>query len=324
MPNSIYRTLTILSAAALFQMPSTASAMEVTPPQGYIALDHTINPGAPSELSDLEYNFTFNSFDVSQAGTFWANTFAMANSENNALFPDNYVGGQQGGYIGLQKRPDGTDIAIFSIFWGLDTRAAPGVTAVNDIEMWYLDDNPFDPPIRDLSDVDTSRVTAGGPFSSLRIDVDLVAGDDYAFSLQQSADPQGDLWSASLINKTQNTSQDFGGNIVPEAWGGLNAANIGGFVEHFGPMPEGCDSIPASNATFKSATTSAGDATTLSPRVYGLCQENIEARAQLSCTGSECNVVVNDTGVTPVPLPAGLPALALGLAGLMLAGRRKT
>jgi len=319
-----FASLTYLSAVICAAIASAAPAwaQDVSPPQGYVGLFNDFAPGSPSAFSDLEFNFRLNTFGDQNAGTFWANQFAFENSENNALFPDNYAVGPQGGYVGLQKLPDNTDLAIFSIFWALDNQPAVGATGLNDIEMWYTDSDPFNPPIKSLADVDTSRPTAGGPFSSLRIAVDLEAGTEYALQLNSSMDPGGDQWSAALLNKTDNTRQEFGSLIVPSEWGGILSTGMVGFVEHFGAMPEGCNSILASSATFTGASSSDGSQANLSAQLYGACENNIAARSSLVCSGATCDVTISNAPAA-IPLPASWLGMVLGFAAMGAVVRRR-
>ena len=67
-----------------------------------------------------------------------------------------------------------------------------------------------------------------------------------------------------------------------------------GFMEQFGPMPQGCNSIPSSDTTFFPATADGGRYTAkLSTSVYGGCEKEVKARyhAATAADGS-VNVIV--------------------------------
>jgi hypothetical protein len=99
-------------------------------------------------------------------------------------------------------------------------------------------------------------------------------------------------YGAWLINDATKQEQLIGQLKVPPAWHGLEDG--GGFMEQFGPMPQGCGSIPASDTTFFPATADAGTATAaLSTNVYGACEKEVTARYRaVKASDASVNVII--------------------------------
>ena len=294
---------TVLGLLGFGASAITAHA-QVSPPQGYISINRTISGDSPSYYDGKQtgfYNFDFpfqlSKVGADMAGTFWANNFAFKGSDGPGALPANHVGGVQGGYLGLQVLDATQNVAIFSLWWATASKPGPNATCYDDIEMWYNDDRPFDPPITDAKVTDQNRKTAGGPFHSCRLDVKLEANKQYKLRLWEVSDgnlaDDPEWWGAWLINETDDTEEMIGQIQVPGNWDWLNNG-AGGFVEHFGPMPKGCGSIPANTSIFKVVQADAGTfQSTISTNSYGACKADIDARSSLSCSGDACTVKIN-------------------------------
>lgn len=271
----------------------------ITPPQGYIGFQRVFADPPPvfwdgTQRGHYAFEFEFELANTASelAGTFWANNFTFHDSES--VLPANHVGGAQGGYLGVQIKSTTESIAIFSIWWALDARPGPGAHCIEHTEAWYHDDHPFEPPIRSMADVDTARRVAGGPFRSCRLPITLTANDAYALRLTEVADAREpdapEWWAAILIHVETGEEQVIGQLQVPGPWGWLNN-DSGGFIEHFGPMPDGCDSIPASSSTFFATTADDGSVkSTISANLYGACEESLRSRTSIDCTDRQCDV----------------------------------
>jgi hypothetical protein len=281
----------------------------VSPPQGYIGFQRAFDGPLPEYRNGTQrghyafhYEFRLDNTSSELAGTFWSNSIRFHNS--TADLPSNHVGGSQGGYLGVQVLNETESIAIFSIWWALDARPGPGAHCVDQIEAWYNDDRPFDPPVHTMDEVDASRPLAGGPFRSCRLPIELVAGDTYQLRVVEVSDANEpdapEWWGATLYNVSKDEEQWIGQLQVPGSWGWLEG-HAGGFIEHFGPMPNGCDSIPASSSMFVATTADDGSFTSsISARVYGQCEPSISARSTIECEGDRCAVEVRRAG-SPSP-----------------------
>ena len=81
---------------------------------------------------------------------------------------------------------------------------------------------------------------------------------------------------------------------VPGSWGWLEG-RAGGFIEHFGPMPQGCDSIPASSSTFFAVSADGGSRqSSISAYVYGKCKDSLQPRTQINCADGRCDIELAD------------------------------
>lgn len=253
-------------------------ADSVNPPQGYISVNNTFATNPAEGFFNVDFHLKIRNLD-SLAGTFWANTFTFHNS--TAQLPKNHVGGDQGGYLGLQVIDPGSYLAIFSIFWATDAPAnllGPGAQVVRAIEMWYDDAHPFDPPITDPAHTDPNRKVAGGPYLSIRAPVALRSDTKYRLRIWALANPGKTGWSAYLMDEDAQKEVTIGNLEVPPTWGDIGQ-NPGGFMERFKDMPNGCVSIPASTTIYYPATANGGSIlSSLSTNVYGACQAEVQPR----------------------------------------------
>jgi hypothetical protein len=266
---------------------------DVDPPQGYLSFDRSFTEpsvwnGDKDGFFNFDFDFVLHDTSSQLAGTFWANNFTFRDSDTS--LPSNHVGGDQGGYLGVQIIDSNNSIAIFSVWWAQDAEAGPGATCIDGLEAWYNDSNPFDPPITNINSVDPSRPLAGGPFMSCRLPIDLVSNARYRLRLWVLSEP-GDWWGAWLINVDTGDEQFIGKIQLPNSWQWLNAS-AGGFIEHFGPMPDGCDSIPASESTYFAATADNGITSSLSANLYGDCMTPLSSRTNISCASGQCDVSI--------------------------------
>lgn len=300
---SVVRKIGIAIAflCAQFVAITAFAQSNVTPPQGYIGFTRVF-PGPPPEYWNgtqrghyaFQYQFELGNTSGELAGTFWSNSIRFRNSA--AGLPPNHVGGSQGGYLGVQVKSRIESIAIFSIWWALDARPGPGGHCVDQIEAWYNDDRPFDPPIRSMSEVDPSRRVAGGPFRSCRVPIELAVNETYQLRVYEVGDARKpntpEWWGASLVNVSTGKEQAIGQLLVPASWGWLES-HAGGFIEHFGPMPAGCDSIPATSSTFFAATADKGSfESSISANLYGKCKASLHARSNIDCAAGQCVIEV--------------------------------
>ena len=241
-------TVVALCAGLLGTGP--AAAGPVMPPQGYIGVAQdfgavTAQKGAPKSFYNVDYGLRINSSLAAHHGTFWSNQFNFVNSSGG--LPANHTGGDQGGYYGVQALPDGRRrSAIFSIWWALDAKPGTGAKCLADVEMWYTDDRPFQPPITDATKSDPRRKVDGGPFRSCRLPVTLGSGVKYRLRIWQTKPGWFGAW---LIDDGTKQEREIGQLQLPGKWGGLKVGSDG-FMEQFGPMPQGCGSIPSSNTTY--------------------------------------------------------------------------
>ena len=276
-----------------------AGAQSVTPPQGYIAFDRAFDGPPPTSwngtqtgYSSFDYDFMLANTSAELAGTFWANNISFHNS--TSALPANHVGGDQGGYVGVQVKSATESIAIFSIWWALDARPGPGAECVEAVEAWYNDDRPWEPRIHKMSDADPSRPVAGGPFRSCRLPISLEPDKHYRLRLVEVADArepdEPEWWAATFTDISTGTEQYIGQLQVPGSWSWLQG-NAGGFIEHFGPMPQGCESIPATSSAFLAATANNGSATSsMSARLYGQCEAALQPHTTIDCRDGRCQV----------------------------------
>jgi hypothetical protein len=186
---------------------------------------------APKFFYNVDYGLRINSPLAGHHGTFWSNQFNFVNSSGG--LPANHTGGDQGGYYGVQALPDGTQLAIFSIWWAHDAKPGAGAKCLADVEMWYTDDRPFQPPITDATKSDPRRKVDGGPFRSCRLPVTLSSGVKYRLRIWQTKPGWVGAW---LINDATKQEQEIGQLQLPGSWGGLKMGSDG-FMEQFGPMP---------------------------------------------------------------------------------------
>jgi hypothetical protein len=289
---------------ALSGIQTSRALAQVTPPQGYIAVDRSFagplpsyHDGTQTGFYNLDSTIELLTLSEDQSGTFWANSLRFMGSETSPQYPVNYVGGRQGGYLGLQINTPTRHTAMFSLWWALDAEPGPNAECLHGMEMWYLDDRPFEPPIAELSDVDTTRRTAGGPFYSCRLGVTIEADKRYTLRVWEVSDAEQpnepEWWGAWLINETDGTEEYIGKIQVPGNWGWLSG-DTGGFIEHFGPMPAGCDSIPASEARIYATRADGGLFTSsLALRTYGACQAAIDPRTYLHCEQDQCTAEID-------------------------------
>ena len=275
---------TIIALSCMGVPASPADCAVVTPPTGYIGFRHDFKSTAgstalPNDFYNIDVPLVFGAPLANHHGTFWSHQFAFTNS--SAGLPPNHGGGDQGGYFGLQVAPDGSQIAIFSIWWAEATQAAPGATCKSGIEMWYGDGAPWVPPITDVSKTDPQRPVAGGPFQGCRLPVTLTPGQRYRLRIWRTGEankPGPKWWGAWLINDDTKEERQVGQIAVHHGWGGLSV-DTSGFMEQFGPMPDGCRSIPASATMMFPATADDGKYTAkFSAYVYGPCKNEVTAR----------------------------------------------
>lgn len=253
------------------------------PPVGYIGIEQKFptlsDEDAARGFFAIDYGLTLETPAKRLGGTFWSNTFEMLESEGG--LPANHAGGLQGGYLGVQVLSDGTHQAIFSLWWASEAEAGPGAHCISDIEAWYDDDRPFEPEIDAMDKSDPSRRVLGGPFRSCRLPVTLKPGTHYALLLRAREDgsPEaGRWWEAWLADDASGKSVLIGALKAPAGWG-LVDPDTGGFVEQMGPMPKGCDLLPAFSAVFGAAV--ANDAAVeaeVSARLYGVCEGPLKKR----------------------------------------------
>jgi len=276
---------------------TNASPIEpVQPPQGYLRFDYSIAEptswnGDKDGFFSMEYPLRLNDSLAQKSGTFWANDFSFRYSDMS--LPDNHVGGDQGGYVGVQILNSDENIAIFSIWGAVSAEAgAGGSYCLNDIEAWYTDDDPFSPPIADLNSTDPNRQVAGGGFWSCRLPIALEANTNYKLRTWVISG-NGDRWGAWFINTDTGEEWEIGEIQLPESWHWLNSQS-GGFIEHFGPMPNGCDSIPSSDTTYFSPIADDGTNSSISANLYGACVGAVSSRTNIDCNGAFCNVSISD------------------------------
>jgi hypothetical protein len=256
----------------------------VVSPQGYLGVDNVFDRNPAEGFQSVDFYLTIHDL-ASLRSTFWSNTFTFHNSASG--LPPNHVGGDQGGYLGVQVIAPENHIAIFSIWWATGSTPMNGASVTTDVEMWYNDANPFKPPITDPAHTDPNRKVAGGPYTSLRLPITLLPDVKYRLRLASARAPFSG-WTASVRNEVTGVETVLGVLDVPPSWGGVNA-NPGGFMEFFGQLPNGCASIPPSTTTFHRAMANEGGiSSTVSTRVYGACQEDISGRytATRSADGS--------------------------------------
>jgi hypothetical protein len=289
----------VVFLCVLFHTSTAMAQSEIAPPQGYIGFQRMFPDPPPVYWNGtqrghyaFDYEFELANASGELAGTFWANNINFHDSEVG--LPANHVGGAQGGYLGVQVKSATESIAIFSIWWALDARAGAGAQCVDAIEAWYNDDRPFDPPIHSMAESDPTRQVAGGPFRSCRLPINLAANEAYRLRLYEIADAREpdapEWWGASFINVSTGDEQLIGRVQVPGAWGWLGS-NAGGFIEHFGPMPAGCDSIPASSSTFLATQADNGSVqSSISATLYGKCEASLRRRSNISCAAGRCDV----------------------------------
>jgi hypothetical protein len=224
------------------------------------------------------FGFEIRSALADAAGTFWSNQFTFAHSEDG--LPANLAPGNQGGYIGLQAHAGAPSIAIFSIWWASEAEAGPGAECVSDIEAWYADDRPWDPPIDDMEDSDPNRQVDGGPFRSCRLKADLQSNVVYRLRLQGDGDG---WWSAWLEGEDGAEPALIGRLRVPASWGGIDQEDLNGFMERFTDLPKGCASIAPSDTVFAPAVADDGAATAIAGAgLYGVCEGALKGRTTIA------------------------------------------
>lgn len=277
MPRSILAACLIALAWAA-PGPGNADAAGIEPPQGYVGIEQAfgedpVAQGKPGFFR-LDFGLVIDALPSNPNGTFWASTFVFHDSADG--LPESHIGGDQGSYLGLQMVSAREQLAMFSVWWALEARPGPGAACLGDLEAWYADDRPFDPPIDDMAKTDPARQVDGGPFFSCRLQITLRPGTHYRLRLAEGRDPA--WWSAWLIDDDTKEEHLIGDIRVPAAWGRLTS-EVGGFIEHFGPMPKGCDSIPSSTATIAAAVGNDGAAkATVTARNDGACAEDLRPR----------------------------------------------
>lgn len=270
----------------------------VTPPQGYISIERSFSIAAPEYYDgtqkgfyNIDFPFTFLTFDAETSkGTFWNNGFDFQTASVPNL-PANYgskVGA--GNYLGLQVDDNGQGKVIFSIWWAEASKNGPGATCTEGNEIYYQNVTPYE-GIPDLKSVDTSRVWDGGRYHNCILDVTLQENVAYVlrvWELEEATKPdEPEWWGAWLINEKAGTEQFVGKIQVPGDFGWL-APNAGGFIEHFGDMPNGCDSIPTGKMTYSAARADSGNfvSDNVVASVYGLCEANVKERIKLTGCGT--------------------------------------
>ncbi len=292
-----------LAAAASFGFffmatGETPAQQQITPPQGYVSFQRVFAGPPPLFWNGtqrghyaFDYEFELRNTSGELAGTFWANNISFHDSAS--ALPANHVGGSQGGYLGVQVKSESESIAIFSIWWALDARPGPGGHCVDEIEAWYTDDRPWEPRIHSMGETDPSRPVAGGPFRSCRLPISLEPNERYRLRLSEIADARQpdapEWWGAWLVKVSTGEESLIGQLLVPGSWGWLQSG-AGGFIEHFGPMPAGCDSIPASSSTFFAALADNSLRSSLSASLYGNCEEPLRPRTRIACTAERCDI----------------------------------
>ncbi len=277
-----------------------AAAQGIRPPQGYIGFTHTFPGPAPAYWNgtqrghySITYSFRLGDTSGDLAGTFWSNGIRFL--ESDTALPPSHVGGLQGGYLGVQVKSPSESIAIFSLWWAKGASPGAGAHCVNEIEAWYADDRPWDPRIRSMAEVDPSRPLAGGPFRSCRLPISLQPGVTYQLRVYETSDAQKpnepEWWGSVLVNAATGEESFIGALQVPGEWGWLRNAGSG-FIEHFGPMPAGCGSIPASSSVYFAAIGGDGQRSTLSSKLYGACESDLRRRTRMNCNGAQCGIEI--------------------------------
>lgn len=291
----------IVTILALFCPAGNTALGQVKPPQGYIGFRLNFpNPdpvywnGTQKGFYNFDYEILLKNSSDALAGTFWAFNFSFRDSTKT--LPANHVGGEQGGYVGLQVKGSNDSLAIFSIWWALDARPGPGANCVEDIEAWYNDANPWAPAITSMDQTDSSRKVAGGPFRSCRLPITLSANTKYRIRLWEISNArkpnEPEWWGAWLIDVTNGKEYLIGQIQTPGEWSWLNGGT-GGFIEHFGLMPNGCASIPASqNTIFPTRADNGSQLSTTEAYLYGNCETDLKSRTSIDCDSGQCDITI--------------------------------
>lgn len=280
-----YRSALVLLACLLGA--SAANAQAVEPPQGYIGIAHDFGVAPPrygqqTGFYNIDYDLKLGTDGAGLAGTFWALNFSFRNSTRQ--LPPNHANRfpltDQGGYLGVQVKSATESIAIFSIWWTLKAQAGPGAACLAADESWITDEGRI----------------AGGPYRSCRLPITLAKGVKYRLRLAEISDAakpgQPEWWGAWLINLKTGQERLIGRLQTRGDWGWLNTGT-GGFIEHFGPMPNGCASIPKSQSEYFAASADYGSfKSTVDAYVYGSCAAIVTARSTIACTAASCKVTV--------------------------------
>ena len=273
------------------------SVKKVVPPQGYLGINYEFPDPNPNNQADpqkpglynYDYDFSLGSNPDTRVGTFLSFNAKFNNSDKD--LPPYHVGGIQGGYFGVQVLSPGVYQAIFSIWWALAAEAGPEGQTVDNVEAWYSDDDPWNPPITNPP-WPTGRKWAGGPFRSCRTPISLEENTNYRIRIWEESQGNG-WWGSWLINLSTNEQQFIGKIQVPAHWGRLNGDHAGGFMEFFNAMPNGCDSIPGSTTSILNGKANNGTQTgKTSVNLYGQCEQNLSPRTSLNCDDTGCTVIV--------------------------------
>lgn len=274
----------------------------IQPPVGYLGINYSFpnpNPQWGSTRKQGCYNFdcdfSLGSQPDTRVGTFLSFNATFNHSSGN--LPAYHVGGNQGGYFGVQVKSPGEYIAIFSIWWALDAVAGAWGETKSEVEAWYVEGNPWKPGITGPPWPDSGRKWAGGPFKSCRTPITLKENSKYRMriwelgSTEHPTEPE--WWGCWLIDLNSNEEQFIGKIQVPASWGWLDGTAAGGFMEYFDALPEGCASIPSSATTvFNAKANNSGQIGSTSVNLYGACLDALKARTTIESDKTGCTIKI--------------------------------
>jgi hypothetical protein len=180
-----------------------------------------------------------------------------------------FVGGKEGGYMGLQTGGvihgiNRGKIAIFSIWDATDTELGPPACA--------------------------EHFSENGTGWGCKLPFDWRSGTTYRLRVGEvgnTSDPNAAYWWGSSVLDTQTNEEHLIGKIrVPAEWEGLKS-ETGCWIEHFGALPD-CESLPYTRAVF--GRPQMNDGTTLpdsfAVKTYGDCahRARMTKGEQFTCT----------------------------------------
>jgi uncharacterized protein DUF3472 len=215
-----------LTAGAVAALPySTGTATATVTPGGMISNSYSIS-GAPSDGLD-KLAFTLKVISAPDAkGYYWAQQFYFASGK--------------GAYIGLQPRPGGSGLAVFSVFGsGTSTSHANCRTGAD-----------------------------GGAGTSCSVTYPFVKGRWYQLEVINNGN---DNWTGYVVDTATGVWTTIGNWNIPSGSGKLKASGVG-FVEYFTSVAD-CGSIPYGQAVWGKPFVSPepGTGTNSGARTYGPC-----------------------------------------------------